>query len=151
MADEKKLGPGIVYTNPDKSTPLMTVAGVLLREGKSVNLVEKLGEARATPILQKLAKVRFFKVDGGPDHQKVEAQPQVNNDVDSTANNAVREAARIRESQGAEAAERYIDSLDDDGNVKGAKAERRPRSGEPPDDVKTPDEATLERPAGRRN
>jgi hypothetical protein len=155
MADEKKLGPGVTYTNPDKSTKIITVAGVLFKEGQSVNLVEKIGETRAAPILKKLAGNRYFKVDGGQDHSKQEAEatPYQPSYEGTSADNAVNEANRIREREGQEAADRYIDSLDEDGNVKGGsepKSERRPKQGEPPKDVETPEEATLERPS-RRN
>lgn len=154
MADEKKLGPGVTYTNPDKSTKIITVAGVLFKEGQSVNLVEKIGEVRANDILKTLAGNRYFKVDGGPDHGKQEQQqPAYQPSYEGTAADAaVAEANRLREREGQEAADRYIDSLDEDGNVKGGgehKSERRSRQGEPPDDVKTPDEATLERPSRR--
>ena len=47
MPEEKKLGPGVVYKNPDKTNKLVTVGGVLFKEGQSVNIVEKLGEQRA--------------------------------------------------------------------------------------------------------
>jgi hypothetical protein len=153
MAEEKKLGPGITYTNPDKTSKIVTVAGVLLKEGQSVNLVEKLGEKQAQPILNKLAKNRYFQVDGGPKHEEQEQTVTSGGGGPTAADNAVIEAQRIRASQGDEAADKYIDSLDEDGNVKGGgeqQSERRPKQGEPPPDVQTPDKATLERPAPRR-
>jgi len=158
MPEEKKLGPGVQYLNPDKTNKLVTVGGVLFKEGQSVNLVEKLGEQRAKPILEKLAKNRYFQVDGGPKHEEQPQQQQTlgGGAENTTATNAVAEEARLRATQGDEAADKYIESLDEDGNVKEgsqsqSQSERRPKQGEPPPDVQTPDKATLEKPAPRRS
>ncbi len=155
--EEKKLGPNATYTNPDKGAKLITMAGVLMKEGQSVNLVEKLGEARAAPIMKKLAGNRYFRVDGGPDHSKEEAPPPAQGstlDVNSTASAAVAEEARLRSTQGADAADAYVESLDEEGNVKEGSQpkqnDRRPKQGEPPPEVHTPERETLEQPAPRR-
>lgn len=154
--EEKKLGPSVTYTNPDGGAKLVTVAGVLMKAGQSVNLVEKLGESGAAPILKKLSGNRYFKVDGGPDHSKEEEKGPVAaaGSVNDIAAGAVAEEARIRSTQGDEAADKYVESLDENGVPKeGSKdqpAQRKPKSGEPPEDVKTPESATLEKPARRR-
>jgi hypothetical protein len=155
MPEEKKLGDSVTYTNPDRGNKLMTVAGVLLKEGESVNLVEKLGESRARPIIDKLAKNRFFKVEGGEDHQQKQ-QEQPSQTDDEIAQQAVAEEARIRREQGDAKADEYVNSLDASGRKKdqggggGESAQRRPPPGEPPPDVKTPETMTLEQPPKRR-
>ena len=66
----EKLGPNVTFNDYNKEgTKSVSIEGVLLEDGKSVNLVEALGEARAQPLLKKLAGNPSFKVDGGPDHQ----------------------------------------------------------------------------------
>jgi aconitase B len=119
MPEERKLGPGVKYLNLDKSAKLVTVAGVLFKEGQDVNLEEKLGKERAQQVLKQLAKNRFFQVQGGPD-QKEYAQEQLRQATseESTAHLAIAEEARIRARDGDEAADKYVESLDENGQVK---------------------------------
>jgi hypothetical protein len=116
MAEEKKLGPSVTYTNPDKGAKMITVAGVLMKEGQAVNLEEKLGKERAAPLLKKLANNRYFSVQGGPDHKDDQDQPA--GPDDDQAAWAVNEEAKIRARDGDEAADKFVESLDDQGNVK---------------------------------
>ena len=155
MADEKqKLGPNVTYTNPDGNAKLSSIGGIVVKEGESVNLVEKLGEARANALLPKLAKNRYFKVDGGPDHKQA-AESQADTGSPELVSQALQEEARIRREQGDEAADKYIESLDESGRQKEQAEEPAARrgqakTGEPPPDVKTPEQATLETPPRRR-
>src|SRR5580765_3050368 len=106
MATEKKLGPNVTYLNVDKSAKLVTVSGVLFKEGEPVNLVERLGEARAQPVLQKLAGNRYFKVAGAPDHSDANEAAEEGAATSDAANEALMaEEARIRRTQGDEAAD----------------------------------------------
>lgn len=143
---EKKLGPSVTYLNPDKSAKLVTVAGVLMKEGESVNLVERLGEAKAEPVLKKLAGNKYFKVDGGPEHD-FEATTIGAPDPETTAG-VVAEEARIRARDGDEAADAYVANLDEKGQPKAA----RGRPGELPAGARhqPPEKETLEQPAQRR-
>ena len=156
MPEEKKLGDSVTYTNPDKGNKLMTVGGVLLKEGESVNLVEKLGEARARPIIEKLAKNRYFKVEGGEDHSQKQPPQAPGAGEEDVAALAVAEEARIRREQGDAKADEYVQSLDESGRKRDQggggedSAQRRPKQGEPPPDVVTPDQMTLETPSKRR-
>lgn len=114
------LGPGVTYLNPDKSAKFVGIAGVLFREGESVNLVEKLGPARAKPILQKLAGNAYFRVDGGPDHQEARQAMESRAQDEVLINDAVlREQAMRREGK---------------------------QNDDIPDDLVTPSQPTLERP-----
>jgi hypothetical protein len=152
MAEQKKLGPNVTYTNPDKTSKLMAVGDVLLKEGESVNLVEKLGEARARPILEKLARNRYFKVDGAEEPKPEQGSTNVALSGDSTVAMALREEARIRKEQGDEAADAYVQGLDEQGQSKpeDQPAKGRSRQSEPPPEVQTPSEPTLETPPRRR-
>lgn len=147
MAEEKKLGPSVTYTNPDKGAKLVTVAGILLKEGQSVNIVQRLGEKAAEPILKRLANSTYFKVDGGPDHAAaLESQRKVDEagvgDAEATANQAIREEARIRKEQGDEAADKYVSELDEYGQPKSAQRNQS--------NYAAPEEPKLEQPAPRR-
>lgn len=154
MPEEKKLGPGVTYTNPDKDAKLVTVSGILLKEGEEVNLVDRLGEAKAKPILEKLSKNRYFKVAGGPEHKPPGDVVSASSGSEDTTSLAIREEARIRREQGDEAADKYIQGLDERGQSQGESGEPpakgRAKQGEPPPDVQTPDQATLESPPRRR-
>ena len=148
MAEEKKLGPNVTYTNPDKDAKMMAVSGVLLKEGESVNLEEKLGKEAAAPILKRLAKNRFFKVDGGEDHAK-KAEEQVAPPSPDQANWALAEEARIRKAEGDEAADKFIQSLDDTGSVKAEAGDQQKQQRRAEVEAKAPTEPTLEQPRRR--
>jgi hypothetical protein len=153
MAEEKKLGPSVKYTNPDKTSKLITVAGVLIKEGESVNLVERLGEAKAAQVLKKLAGNRYFKVDGGPDHEaeekkRRELDEQGFGPEDTAAQQAITEEARIRKAEGDEAADKYVQSLDQFGRQKQGQDEQSRRKAE--QSYQGPEQAALEQPAQRR-
>ena len=148
MADqEKKLGPNVTYTNPDQGAKMTTVAGVLLKEGQAVNLEEKLGKDKAAPILKKLSKNRYFKVDGGEDHSK-EEQSQAPSPNEAQSAWAVQEEARIRSAEGDEAADKFVQSLDDDGNVKaeGEEQQKSAAARKAEQNYKAPPEPQLEQP-----
>lgn len=62
------LGPKVTYRgNHPNDKRSVVMAGVVFKPGQPVNLIKELGEAKAKPILQKLAGNTFFAVDGGPD------------------------------------------------------------------------------------
>jgi hypothetical protein len=146
MAEQQKLGPNITYTNPEGDAKLVNVGGVLLKEGESVNLVEKLGEATAAPLLRKFAQSPHFQVDGGPDwSQKREAQSQ--GPDASTAAYAQQEEQRIRRTQGDDAADKYVASLGKDGRPEGGQPEP---ANQAEARYQGPAEPTLEKPAARR-
>ncbi len=66
---EQKLGPNVTYIGSGEGdkTPV-TMAGVRFAPGESVNLEERLGP-QGQSMLKKLAGNKYFKVDGGPDHE----------------------------------------------------------------------------------
>jgi hypothetical protein len=75
MADEKKIGPNVTYVGNDENDKQgVSMLGLRFQPGEKVNLVEKLGQTRAAPVLQKLLGNLYFKVDGGPDRKPVKAQ-----------------------------------------------------------------------------
>lgn len=147
MAEEKKLGPNVTYTNPDKGAKIMNVAGVIMKEGESVDLEKKLGKEAAAPILKKLAGNRYFKVDGGPDHSK-ESEEQPPGGNEDQAAWAVTEEARIRKTEGDEAADKFIASLDDTGTVKADEQAAAKQKAEA--NYKAPEKPTLENQPRRR-
>jgi hypothetical protein len=152
MADEpKKLGPNVTYTNPDKGAKMTTVAGVLLKEGQAVNLEEKLGKDKAGPILKKLANNPYFKVDGGPDHKSKEEGEGLAPNEDQAAW-AVNEEARLRKTEGDEAADKFVESLDDNGvpKAQAAENEKATKAKKAEEDYKAPKEPTLENPVPPR-
>src|SRR4051812_25597481 len=126
---ETKLGPSVTYTNPTHDAKLVTIAGVLLREGQSVNLEEQLGAVRAAPILKKLSQNTHFQVEGGPDWSKVKAPAQVREDP-GVINAAQREEPRLRQVEGDDAADRYVASLGPDGAQPQAKDDAEAKAAE---------------------
>jgi len=151
MPEEKKLGPNITYTNPDKGAKMTSVAGVLLKEGEAVDLEKRLGKEKAAPILQKLAKNRYFKVDGGPDHSKEEQEEAPAPNVDQ-ANWALNEEARIRAKEGDEAADKFVESLDENGipKAEGESRQKASKAKEAEENYKAPKEPQLEQPSRPR-
>jgi hypothetical protein len=144
---EKKLGPNVTYTNPDKTAKMTTVAGVLLKEGQAVNLEERLGKEKSASILKKLANNPYFQVDGGPDHsKKMEEQGSAPNEEQAAW--AVNEEARIRRTEGDEAADKFVESLDDDGLPKeqGASAQKASKAKQAEENYKAPEKEQLETP-----
>lgn len=126
---EKELGPSVTYHNLDGSAKYTSVGGLALEDGKSVNFVEKLGPARAKPLLQKLAGNHFFTVDGGPDHKELRER---NTDLVAEATRAT----ALREREAAE--RRYADAM---------RAHRASApavlSAEPPEGYEAPEQARL--------
>ena len=145
MAEEKKIGPSVTYTNPDKGAKMITVAGVLLKEGQAVNLEERLGKEKAGPILKKLAGNRYFSVQGGPDHAKEEKDEAAGPDEDQAAW-AVNEEAKIRARDGDEAADKFVESLDEQGRVKDQGGGQDAAAKQAERNYKGPEEPKLEQP-----
>lgn len=143
MAEQQKLGPNVTYTNPDHDAKLVTIAGVLLKEGESVNLEERLGAAQAAPIFKKLAGSRHFKVDGGQDWSQ--QKPPTSQPGQTGPAFAQLEEARLRKTEGDEAADKYVASLGPDGQPK-EQAEAQTAEA----NYQGPAEPQLERPASRR-
>jgi hypothetical protein len=114
---DKKLGPSVTYIDHDKSARLVTVAGVPLRDGESVNLEDALGPERAKGVLQKLAGNPYFEVQGGPKAERRLGTPEELGVVAPLAENAIR-----------------------------TEQQARLRGEEPPEDYDAPVAAVLERP-----
>lgn len=75
--EEKKLGPNVTYVgNNEDDKEVVTAHGVRFKPGEAVNLNDRLGEEKAKEVLKSLSGNRFFKVDGGPDHQAEEKKRQ---------------------------------------------------------------------------
>jgi hypothetical protein len=76
MADkEQKLGPNVTYVGGgEEDKQAVTMMGIRFKPGESVNLEERLGKQQSAAVLQKLAGNQYFKVDGGPDHQKTKEE-----------------------------------------------------------------------------
>ena len=132
MAEDKKVGPSATYVGEDSNA--VTVQGVVFERNKSVNVLDLLGPERGQKVLDKLAGNQFFKVDGGPDHEKRKKE---------------------REEQAKRLEEERVKRRDE--RVQKAEAERQERRegrranqlGEaalPPEGYKGPDKPTLERP-----
>lgn len=73
--DAPKLGPSATYTNRDGSAKAVTMQGVRFEEGKAVDLVKEIGEARAAPLLAKLANNPYFEVRGAPKPPEPKPEP----------------------------------------------------------------------------
>ena len=72
MAEQKekpKLG-AVTYLDPDKTGQPITMQGITFMPGESVDLDKLLNEDMAERLKEKLAGNQYFRVEGGPDHQK---------------------------------------------------------------------------------
>jgi hypothetical protein len=69
--DEEKLGTSVTYTDPNQSKQSITMGEVTFFPGEAVDLATILSEDRAKEMAKKLANNPAFKVEGGPDHEKV--------------------------------------------------------------------------------
>ena len=134
MAEEKKLGPNVTYVGAgEDDKAAVTMAGVRFEPGKSVNLEDRLGKSGAASMLQKLSKNRYFKVDGGVDHEA--------------------EAKKREEMQAKEYEDAVKSAEDQRKQAQGAQQDRQQQGGlpQPPSDWEGPDEAHLERqPTSRK-
>lgn len=72
---EKKLG-AVTYADPDKTEQPINIAGITFLPGDAVNVDELLPEDQANRLKEKLAQNPYFKVEGGPDHQKTAEERQ---------------------------------------------------------------------------
>jgi hypothetical protein len=96
--EEKKLGPSVTYLgNDDDDKQAVEAHGVRFKPGESVNLNDRLGEAKAAEVLKGLAGNRFFKVDGGPDHKAEEKKRQ--EAVQKEAEAALKDAEEANQTQ----------------------------------------------------
>jgi hypothetical protein len=67
--EEKKLGPNVTWNPGEDQKKPMKMYGVTFVPGQSVNVEDAVGSSGAQEVLKKLSTNRYFKVDGGPDHE----------------------------------------------------------------------------------
>lgn len=148
MAKEKKLGPHVTYHDLAGDAPVVTVAGVRFEDGDKIDLVEEIGENRAEPVLAKLAGNHFFDVEGS-DADRGEIRER----VAIESGRARRNKAPVREPKIKNSVKRRLEKEDaEDSKNDPAKPDENTDGegeGELPDDVKTPETATLEQTGGR--
>ena len=128
--EEKKLGPNATYQPEDDKAPPTQTQGLDFSPGKSVNVVDLLGEEKGQTVLKKLAGNPSFKVDGGPDwKQQAEKKQQAQEEAAKDAEEARKKAEEAKSEtplppegwEGPEKAELESDS--------GARRPTMPKSG----------------------
>lgn len=70
MPEESKIGTTVTYSDPDDTRKPVSIAGVTLPPGESVDLSDFMDEGKATRLAEQLAKNPHFQVEGGPDWQQ---------------------------------------------------------------------------------
>lgn len=145
--EKQKLGPNVTYNPPEGEPETTSTYGIPFVKGQSVNVVDLLGEAGAQGALKKLSGNRFFKVDGGMDHEKAgKTREEAQEKVDK-ANEEVRkrrEEEAIAASQG-----NPIQPTNQVGKPAYGKKGETPEP-EAPESYKAPEKENLEHQPTRR-
>jgi hypothetical protein len=149
MAKETKLGPSITYHNLGGDAPRVILADrIEIENGETVNLVDELGKAAGEALLAKLAGNPYFAVEGNDaDSDHDEARERIADESGRERRKPKARTPNVKKSVARRIAAEDRENADDGKGAGEGTGEGEGSEGgedELPDDVKTPESATLE-------
>lgn len=147
-ADKAKLGPSVTYHNLGGDAPRIILADrIEIEDGETVNLVDELGKTAGEALLAKLAGNPYFAVEGNDaDSDHDEARERIADESGRERRKAKPRTPTVKKSVARRIAAEDRENADDKGTGEGTGEGEGTEGGEGelPDDVNTPESATLE-------